>query len=191
MGLLKKIAGGMVFLYACTFIFPSCRNSTKLIDEVTKKDSLFPTDHGKQVEILYTDSGAVRWRLSAPVMNHYTYNVKERYIEMPEGLYLEFFNDSNKVKTTLKANYGIRYEDTKRTEVKYKVIVTNASGEVLNTEQLFWDEGTRKIYTKEFVKITTKKEILTGTGMEAEEDFSEYTIEKISGTITVKDDDKK
>ena len=190
MDLLKKIAGCVLCLYICGFTFTSCRNSTKLIDEVTKKDSIFPTDHGKKVEILYTDSGAVRWRLISPVMNHYTYQVKERYLEMPEGLYLEFFNDSNKVKTTLKANYGIRYEEAKKTEVKYKVIVTNASGEVLNTEQLFWDEATRKIYTKEFVKITTKKEILTGTGLEAEEDFSEWTMKNISGSISVKDDDK-
>ncbi len=179
------------FLLIAAFTLFSCQNSTKEIAEVTKKNAIFPTDHGKQVEILYTDSGSVRWRLKTPVMNHYTYNVKERYLEMPEGLYLEFFNDSNKVKTTLKANYGIRYEETKKTEVKYKVVVTNANGEVLNTEQLFWDEATRRIYTKEFVKITTKKEILMGTGLDANQDFSEYTIEKISGTISVKDDDKK
>jgi lipopolysaccharide export system protein LptC len=174
----------------CIILF-SCQNNTKEIEQVTKKDVIFPTDHGKQVEILYTDSGFVRWRLKASVMNHYTYNVKEPYLEMPEGLYLEFFNDSNKVKTTLKANYGIRYEETKKTEVKYKVVVTNANGEILNTEQLFWDEATRKIYTKEFVKITTKKEVLTGTGLVADENFSEWEINNISGTISVKDDDKK
>ncbi len=191
MHLLKKAFLFSLILFTTTFTFFSCQNSTQEIAEVTKKDSIFPTDHGKKVEILYTDSGAVRWRLTSPVMNHYTYNIKDRYIEMPEGLYLEFFNDSNKVKTTLKANYGIRYEVSKKTEVKYKVVVTNISGEVLNTEQLFWDETKRKIYTNGFVKITTKKEVLTGTGLEAEEDFSEYTIKDISGSISVKDDDKK
>ena len=185
------------FIILCLFylltvlILSCCQNSTKEIEKVTKKDAIFPTDHGKQVEILYTDSGFVRWRLISPVMNHYTYNVKDRYLEMPEGLYLEFFNDSNKVKTTLKANYGIRYEESKKTEVKYKVVVTNVNGEVLNTEQLFWDEAKRKIYTNGFVKITTKKEVLMGKGLVAEEDFSTYEIDSISGTISVKDDDKK
>jgi LPS export ABC transporter protein LptC len=191
MFLFRKLIRFFSFYFFIVLIFLSCQNNTKEIEQVTKKDAIFPTDHGKQVEILYTDSGFVRWRLTSPVMNHYTYNIKERYLEMPEGLYLEFFNDSNKVKTTLKANYGIRYEVSKRTEVKYKVVVTNMNGEVLNTEQLFWDETTRKIYTKEFVKITTKKEILMGTGLEANEDFSEYEIKNISGSISVKDDDKK
>ena len=106
MFLLKKTFQLFLFLLITYFTFSSCQNNTKEIAEVTKKNAIFPTDHGKQVEILYTDSGSVRWRLKTPVMNHYTYNVKERYLEMPEGLYLEFFNDSNKVKTTLKANYG-------------------------------------------------------------------------------------
>lgn len=190
MYLIKRLIPFILGCLLISFCFPSCQNNTEAIEEVTKKDSIFPTDHGKQVEMLYTDSGSVLWRMTSPVMNHYTYNVKERYIEMPDGLYLEFFNDSGKVKTTLKANYGIRYEESKRTEVKYKVVVTNINGEVLNTEQLFWDEKTRKIYTKEFVKITTKKEILMGTGLEANEDFSEYEIKNISGTISVKDEDK-
>jgi LPS export ABC transporter protein LptC len=191
MYILKRVFRSYSLPILICIIFFSCQNNTKEIAEVTKKDAIFPTDHGKQVEILYTDSGFVRWRLKSPVMNHYTYNVKERYLEMPEGLYLEFFNDSNKVKTTLKANYGIRYEESKKTEVKYNVIVTNASGEILNTEQLFWDEATRKIYTKEFVKITTKNQELKGKGLVAEEDFSEWEIGDPSGTITGKDDDKK
>ena len=180
----KKIIQGHLFFFAILFVLSSCQNDTKEIDEVTQKEAIFPTERGKMVEIFYTDSGLVKVRLTTPIMNHYTYNVKEHYTEMPKGLYIEFFNEQSQVKTTLKANYGIRYEDTKKTEVKYKVQVVNVNGEILNTEQLFWDEATHKIYTKEFVKITTKKEVLTGNGMEANEDFSDWTMQNITGTHT-------
>jgi LPS export ABC transporter protein LptC len=175
---------GHLLVFIVFFVLSSCQNDTKEIDEITQKEALFPTEHGKAVEILYTDSGLVKVRLTAPIMNHYTYNVKEHYTEMPKGLFVEFFNERKEVKTTLKANYGIRYEDTKRTEVKYKVVVVNTNGEILNTEQLFWDEATRKIYTKEFVKITTKKEVLTGNGLEANEDFTEWEIQNPVGKHT-------
>lgn len=184
MAILKKILPLSLFFFVAVFIFSACQNNTREIDEITKKEAIFPTEHGKKVEILYTDSGLVKVRLTAPVMNHYTYNVKEHYTEMPKGLYIEFFNERSEVKTMLKANYGIRYEDTKKTEVKYKVQVTNVNGEVLNTEQLFWDEATRKIYTKEFVKITTKKDVLKGNGLVANEDFTEWEIGDPTGTIT-------
>ncbi|MEO8760980.1 MAG: LPS export ABC transporter periplasmic protein LptC [Bacteroidia bacterium] len=179
---LKKISAGFLFLFATCFFFSSCQNDVKEIEQATQKEAIFPTERGKKVEILYTDSGQVKVRLTAPILNDYTYNVKERYTEMPKGLYIEFYNDSNQIKTTLKANYGIKYEQSKKVEVKYNVVVTNSSGEILNTEQLFWDETTQKIYTKEFVKITTKKEVLKGNGLTANQDFTEWEIGNPVGT---------
>ena len=184
MFLVKKTIQGYLSFLAVLFVLSACQNNTKEIDEITKKEAIFPTEHGKKVEILYTDSGLVKVRLTAPIMNHYTYNVKEHYTEMPKGLFVEFFNEHSEIKTTLKANYGVRYEDTKKTEVKYKVQVTNVNGEVLNTEQLFWDEATHKIYTKEFVKIITKKDVLNGNGLTANEDFTDWEIGTPTGTLT-------
>ncbi|MBK6833790.1 MAG: LPS export ABC transporter periplasmic protein LptC [Bacteroidetes bacterium] len=40
-----------------------------------------------------------------------------------------------------------------------------------------------KIYTDAYVEITTKREIIKGTGMEANEDFSEWEIKNVSGTL--------
>ena len=68
-------------------------------------------------------------------------------------------------------------------EAKYKVEVTNENGEILRTEKIIWDEENRRIYTNEYVEITTKREILKGTGMEANQDFSEWEIKQVSGTI--------
>ena len=177
----KKIISCFLIISATFF---SCQNDTKEIEEVTKKDALFPTESGKEVEILYTDSGQMKVRITAPVLNDYTYNVKEHYTEMPKGLYVEFYDDKGKIKTTLKANYGIKYAESKKIEVKYNVVVVNANKETLNTEQLFWDENTHKIYTtsNQYVKITTNKETLQGKGMEANEDFSEWEIQNPIGT---------
>ncbi len=174
--------GGLLF---------SCRDNMKEIDEIMQKQTVFPSEQGKVVEIIYTDSGLVRIRIIAPVMNHYTYKVPEPYTEMPNGFFVEFFNDSGKVKTTMKAEYGIRYEKSKRTEAKKNVVVVNINGEILNTEKLNWDENTRKIYTDVFVKITTKRDVLRGTGMEANEDFSEYEIRNPVGTATAPGEEKK
>jgi LPS export ABC transporter protein LptC len=159
------------------------------VDDIMQKKQVFPTEQGETVEILYTDSGLVRIRITAPEMNHYTFNVPEPYTEMPKGIYVEFYNDSSKIKTTLKADYGIRYEKTKRTEVKTNVVVVNVAGETLNTDKLDWDEGTRKIYTDVFVKIKTKNDELQGTGMEANEDFSEWDIKNPVGKAIVPDGD--
>ena len=181
----------LFFISAVLLHLLSCSSHDKELQGIIKSNLQFPSEEGKQVEILYTDSGLVRLRITSPQMNHFTINIPEPYTEMPKGVFIEFFNDSGKVKTTLKADYGIRYERNKRTEVKSHVVVINSEGEILNTEKLSWNEGLKKIYTEDSVTITRKKEILHGKGLEANEDFSEYEIRNIRGSTRAPGDTTK
>ena len=58
----------------------------------------------------------------------------------------------------------------------------NVKGDLLETEHLIWNEK-EIVYTEEFVKITTKNEVIYGKGLVSNQDFTKYTIKKISGTI--------
>ena len=77
----------------------------------------------------------------------------------------------------------------KKMEVKYNVEVVNVNGEKLNTEHLIWDEQKKKITSDAFVKITTAKEIIMGKGLEANQDFTQYEIKEVTGTIRIEDKD--
>jgi LPS export ABC transporter protein LptC len=71
-------------------------------------------------------------------------------------------------------------------EARKNVLVVNEKGDQLNTEHLIWDERTQKLTSDEFVKITTKDEIIYGNGFEANQDFSRYRIFNIKGIFSVK-----
>jgi LPS export ABC transporter protein LptC len=62
----------------------------------------------------------------------------------------------------------------------------NSEGDRLNTERLVWDQKTAEITSNAFVKVTRKDEVITGTGLRANQDFSKYRITKISGIVKVK-----
>ena len=70
-------------------------------------------------------------------------------------------------------------------EAKNTVKIKNENGDILETEHLVWNEKTEMVYTEEFVKITTKDEVIYGEGLESNQDFTKYTIKKISGTVTL------
>lgn len=70
-------------------------------------------------------------------------------------------------------------------EARKNVSVINQKGERLNTEHLVWDERSEKLTSDEFVKITTKDEIIFGNGFEANQDFTKYKIFNIKGTISI------
>lgn len=141
----------------------------------------------KEGEIIYSEKGIVKVRLTSPVINNY--ETTEKYIEMPDGFYAEFFGDSTEIESTITAEYGIFYQEKNLMEARKNVVVHSLKDSVtLNTEELIWDQNIHKIYSNVFVKITEPDKILLGDGFESEEDFSQRKILKLRGEIAVKEE---
>lgn len=181
-----KNRGLLGFLMAFCFAISSCETNRDEIMAIGKK-VVMPSLTGKDVTMLYSDSTVLKIKLQTPQMLKYEKDVKEPITIMPKGLFVIFYDEKGKESTTLKADYGVRYELSKRMEVKYNVEVINVNGEKLNTEHLIWDEQKKKITSDAFVKITTAKEIIMGKGLEANQDFTQYEIKEVTGTIRVDD----
>ena len=157
---------------------------------ILPKKELRPSQIGDSVTLLYSDSTQLKVVLKANRMLIFNKNVTEPYTLLPKGLFVTFFDDQEKVSATLKANYGIRYDIKKQMEAKYAVELINKDGTKLETEKLIWNEVTQRIYTDVFVKITNRKEIIMGTGMESNQDFTKYEIKHVTGQILINTDEK-
>lgn len=168
--------------------FIACQNDRSQILALTRP-KVVPSQQGKGITMIYTDSAELKMVMKAGKMLTYEKNVKEPFTVLPDGVLVTFYNENEKPETTLKANYGIHYPARKRMEVKYNVEVVNKNGEKLNTEHLIWDEEQKKILSDAFVKITTGKEIIMGKGLESNQDFTQYQIKEVTGTIQVDDND--
>lgn len=182
--LAKKSA--VIIIFSIPIIFASCENDIEKVKLLSEHEAA-PVESASMIKILYSDSGKVQVEILAKELNRF--ETENPYIEMPKGLQANFFDDSMHVKSKLTADYGIRYEREQKMEARRNVVVVNEKGETLNTEHLTWDERTEKLKSDEFVKITTKGEIIMGTGFEANQDFSKYKIFNIKGTIPIKTND--
>lgn len=161
----------------------SCENDIATVRKVTSQEEV-SVETGDKVEILYSTDGKVRAKLNAPVLQRHSN--KNPFIEMPKGLTLIFYDDSMRVSSTLTAKYGISYENSHEMIVRDNVQVVNINGEIMNTEELKWNNQTEKITSDKFVKIQTREEIIYGDGLEANQDLTSYKIRKIRGTIHLK-----
>lgn len=163
----------------------ACENDITVIKSLIPENEL-PLESEKNAEYIYSDSAIVRAKLTAPRMDRY--GGKKNYMEMPKGMHVIFYNEEKKEQTNLTADYGIGYDDgsgMNKMEAKRNVVVINEKGDRLNTEHLIWDAVTKKIYTEEFVKITTKNETIWGDGLKADQDFSNYRILHPKGVIAI------
>lgn len=183
LSILKKCIIPVVFATGIS----ACENNLEEVDELTKEEN-YPLSSADEVEVLYSEVGEVKVKVIAKKLDRY--QGEEPYMEMPEGVELLFFDSAMNVSSRLTANYAIHRIKENKMEAKDDVVVVNKKGEQLNTEHLIWDETERKIYSNEFVKITTPDEILMGEGFESNEDFTKYKIKNISATIDISEEDE-
>ncbi|MEI6122318.1 MAG: LPS export ABC transporter periplasmic protein LptC [Bacteroidota bacterium] len=180
----------VVAIIGITLLY-SCKNKLEDINAITFVDTA-PVEIGKNVEIIYSDSGKIQAITKAPLYKRY--KGKNPYYEMPNGVNVVFYDSVMRVKTHLTSKYAIKYDKKNVMEAKNDVVVVNEKGEQLNTEHLIWDEARRKIYTEVFVKITTADKIFYGDGMDADDSFLKWVIKKPRGTFyinTEKNDTEK
>jgi LPS export ABC transporter protein LptC len=140
---------------------------------------------GTDIEMLYSSEAHVRARLVAPQLKRY--NTRQPYMEFDKGLVVHFFDENLEQTSRLTANYGRIEEGSNDMIVRDKVEVVNTKNETLNTEELIWNNKTRRITSDKFVKIQTADEIIYGDGLDANEDMTNYRIKKIRGSIKLKD----
>jgi len=171
-----------LFLSACDM------SAEKEKVEKILSDTFF-TEQAENVEMHYSDSGTLKAIIYAPVLERHP--VEEPFTTFNKGITTYFYGPNGKVNNSVKSNYGISYDSKKIIELRNDVRVVNAQQEKLNTDKLIWDQNTGKIHTDEFVKITTPENIIFGEGFEANQDFTEYRIFKVKGTISVDEKDKQ
>ncbi|MDB4534035.1 LPS export ABC transporter periplasmic protein LptC [Vicingaceae bacterium] len=167
-------------------ILCSCENDVDEIASLTKKEKN-PISVGKNVGLIYSEESNVKIKITAPLMEEYGTD-ENKYMEMTEGIKVLFYDSLMQITSTLTSNYAIRRVSDGVMEAKDDVVVVNDKGEVLNTEHLIWDKDSAKIYSDEFVKISTADEVIVGEGMEANQDFTKWKIHKIKGVINVKEE---
>lgn len=161
----------------------SCGNNSETAKLIISRANV-NIEKGKDVEINYSDEGVVRIQASGHTVTRY--NTAKPYLEFSDGMKLLFYNTEHKVESTLTAKYATAIENSHSMTARDSVVVVNQKGEILNTDELIWDEDKKIIYSNSFVKITTPDEIIYGNGMTANENFTDYVIKHITGTIRVK-----
>ena len=123
--------------------------------------------------------------LEAPILEQYGL-AKEPYIEFREGVSFTTYEDSTlTVASTLIADYAILFETQELWEAKGNVVVTNADGRVLKTEQLFWNQKLEMIYSNVESEIIDGDNIIIGIGFESDQEFKEYKLRRPKGRLLV------
>jgi LPS export ABC transporter protein LptC len=162
-------------------LFPSC-NQTEVKEPVEYKGPLREVDN---VETFYSENNLIKVKIVAEQLYEFANGDRE----FPKGIYVEFFDETGQLESTLRANHAFYFKEENLWRGRGKVQVKNiAKNEQLNTEELFWKSTEERIYTDKFVTIRQQGDVLYGEGLQAKQDMSDYTIIDPKGDFEVKED---
>ena len=170
-----------------TILLVSCKTDIEMVNLLAEREQV-PSLTAKNFEILHTENGKPKLRIKAP-KTQYFQHAEEPYYEFEKGITVFIYDDSLKVESTLTANYAKFYEEKELWVARYDVVAQNRIGQILNTEQLYWDQKSKKIYSDDMVKITSEDDIIFGEGFDSDENFDNWVIRKISGVLYLDDEE--
>jgi len=136
------------------------------------------------LETVVNDSGIVKYKFIAPEL--YQYDKKQQpYIDFPKGLTVIIYTPTGDIDAKIQSKWAKYLVKEKLWELKNDVVAINQKGDILNTEQLFWNEIKESVYSELYTKITTKTQILTGIGFESNQTLTKYTFHKPQGIFEI------
>ncbi len=109
-------------------------------------------DEGKQIIAFLSENAKVKAKLTAPYMRRK--EVDSPYVEFPNTLHVDFYNDSLVIESIMNAHYGKWREQDGKVYLRDSVVVMNIlKGDTLYCRELWWDQKAEKFYTDKPVQI--------------------------------------
>lgn len=140
-----------------------------------------PSGDADGINLKYTDSGRITANLVSPKMLDYA-TVKYPFTEFPQGIHLTLY-DKNGKETYVDAKYAVSHKNTNLIDLQNNVKISNQSGELLETEQLYYDQKNEWFFTEKKFKFTSPKGVSYGEGIDFSKDFKKVNSQKISGEV--------
>ncbi|MFN7675817.1 LPS export ABC transporter periplasmic protein LptC [Flavobacterium sp.] len=170
------------FFFAVFFCLTilSCESNFKDVQKMGVSE-FAPSGDADSINLKYTDSGRITANLISPKMLDYA-TVEFPYTEFPNGIHLTLY-DKNGKETYIDAAYAISHKATNIIDLQGKVKISNQNGDLLETEQLYYDQKNEWFFTEKKFKFTSPKGVSYGEGIDFSKDFKKVNSQKISGEV--------
>ncbi|MCL2650160.1 MAG: LPS export ABC transporter periplasmic protein LptC [Candidatus Azobacteroides sp.] len=183
---LQKHHFAIVFIGAFCLFSATCSKGKTVMDTIEVDAQALPLMHTENASSLISDSGVTRYRLVAKVWDVYDKH-PDSYWYFPKGLYVEKFDSVFNVEGSIKSDTAYYYDKKMLWHLIGNVEVMNLQKEKFETQELFWNEKTEKIYSNKPIRIEQADKIILGEGFESNQSMTNYDIFKTYAVLYVND----
>ncbi|MBP3425391.1 MAG: LPS export ABC transporter periplasmic protein LptC [Rikenellaceae bacterium] len=167
--------GSAILLYSCA------ERGDKNEDDETML-----TQQSDSLTIIQSSEGHREFVFTTPLMERYEL-AREPYMEFRRGVEITTYkkDSTRQEESHLVADYAIFFEKRELWEAKGNVVARNADGQILYTQQLFWNQATHRVYSNVDSKVVQGRDVFIGEGFESDDKFEKWSFRKFTGKLTV------
>jgi LPS export ABC transporter protein LptC len=173
----------VVTVFAVTLFF-GCESNFKEVQKINFSEFV-PSGDADAVNLKYTDSGRITAILVTPKMLDFS-SVDFPFTEFPKGIDVTLYDNKAK-RTFVTSNYAISYKPTGIIDLQGKVKIKSENGQILETEQLYYDQKNEWFFTEKKFRFTDLKGTSNGQGIDFSKDFKVINSQRIMGEIQTAD----
>ena len=167
-----------IFLFLLLWVFGACEENPDAKKFIAYKG---PLEEAENVQVLFSENAILKVKVNTAKQIKQPNEDKV----FPKPVFIEFFDPAGlSVITTLRADSGRQNNQTGVYRVMGNVRVVNTlKQQRLFTDELTWNPLTQKVFTERKVVVESMQsgERMNGTGLDANQDFSNYSIRKPTG----------
>lgn len=143
-----------------------------------------PTMASNDVQTIISDDGHTRYRITTSRWLMFE-EAREPHWVFPDGVKAEEMDSAYVVTSTIECDSA--YYDTHKQlwDLNGNVRITNDDGDVILTDQLFWDQNARKLYSEAFIHVEKQGRVIEGYGYESNETFTTYTLRRVEAIFPI------
>lgn len=131
-------------LFTGCFFMLGCENDVNEVKQLGKKNP--GIEEGKNITSFLSMGGKMKAKLTAPLLLRYQGDSALKS-EFPKTLFVEFYNDSTQLESTLSAKYGRYLENENKIYLRDSVVIIRINGDTLETSELYWDQTLGRFHT--------------------------------------------
>jgi LPS export ABC transporter protein LptC len=178
-------------IIGCFFV-GGCENDVNEVRELGRKK--MGVDEGKNIDSYLSMNGRMKAHLTAPLLLRYQNDTLNK-AEFPKTLHVDFYNDSAKIESQLRADYGEYLETQKKVYLRDHVVAFNTKGDTLYCEDLHWDQTAAKFHTNKKVILSKgfRSSLFIGLdGMDCNQDLTDIRLYRMqTGSYFIAPDSTK
>ncbi|AUP78589.1 LPS export ABC transporter periplasmic protein LptC [Flavivirga eckloniae] len=173
----------VIVLFTMTMFF-SCADNFKRVQKIGVSENE-PIGVAENINLKHTDSGRVDLNLLGTKMFDFS-NRDFPFYEFTDGVTLYVYDEENR-KSIIVSDYAIVYDKTGLIDLQDSVVITTHDGNILKTEQLYFDRNKEWVFTNVPVTFKTEQDIINGNGFDSNKNFTNAEVLEVTGIISLDD----